>query len=287
MLTVPSPAKLNLILEVLGKRPDGYHEIRSLVQTINLCDTLSFELASDISLKCTEPALQTSDNLIIRAANLLKKVCSYKGGTRIILEKRIPLSSGLGGGSSNAEATLIALNKHWELGITTSELLNLAAQLGSDVPFFIHKGAALVEGRGEGVTPLPPAPSPIWFVLLLPTLPIMTDKTKQAYTRLKEQHFTSGQFIARAREIWANNKKLKPTLLFNVFDSIAFDIFPELNVYWNGFEQAGATNIHLAGSGPTLFTLAADKNSATELHQLIREQSMTSIIVSSTAAPGR
>ena len=286
MLTVLTPAKLNLVLEVLGKRDDGYHEIRSLVQTINLYDKLNFELASDISLECTEPALKIADNLVIRAAELLKKAVAYQGGTRITLKKKIPSSAGLGGGSSDAAATLLALNKLWDLELATPHLLELAAQLGSDVPFFIHKGAALVEGRGEKVTPLLPAASAYWFVLLLPPLPEMTDKTKQAYTQLKKQHFTDGTLTARATKLWANSREIKPALTFNVFDSVAFDIFPALNVYWKRFEQAGATNIHLAGSGPTLFSLAPDRNSATALYQRIIAQDITSYIVVSTTDSG-
>ncbi|GAI27125.1 unnamed protein product, partial [marine sediment metagenome] len=175
MLTGLAPAKINLVLEVLGKRDDGYHEIRSLVQTISLYDVLSFELAEGISLDCTEPSLQSPDNLAIQAARLLREVSGSEKGVKIGLEKRIPWGAGLGGGSSDAAAVLLALNKLWGLDLTTSGLVGLGAKLGSDVPFFIYKGTALVEGRGERVTPLS-ASLPGWFVLLLPPLPQMPGK---------------------------------------------------------------------------------------------------------------
>src|SRR4030042_493313 len=154
MLNYLAPAKINLVLEVLGKRDDGYHEIRSLVQTIGLCDVISFELADVISLECSEPTLQTSDNLVIQAAELLRKVSGCQTGVKIKLEKRIPWGAGLGGGSSDAASTLLALKKLWKLELDTSDLIELAARLGSDVALFIHGGAALTEGRGEKVTPL-------------------------------------------------------------------------------------------------------------------------------------
>jgi 4-diphosphocytidyl-2-C-methyl-D-erythritol kinase len=282
MLTALSPAKLNLVLEVLRKRDDGYHEIRSLAQTINFYDKLTFNVASTISLECSESALNTMDNLVIRAAELLKKSSNYRGGARITLHKMIPSSAGLGGGSSNAATTLLTLNKLWDLELPAPDLLLLAAQLGSDVPFFIHKGTALIEGKGEKVTPLPPSGSAKYFVLLMPPLTPIMDKTKKAYMQLNKQYYTDGKLTARAVELWTESRKLDPAQMFNIFDSIAFDIFPALHVYWRRFEQAGATNIHLAGSGPTLFTLATDKNSATSLHQRISSQGITSYLVTST-----
>lgn len=280
MLTILAPAKLNLTLEVLGKRSDGYHEIRSLVQTISLCDTLSFEPATKTSLECTEPALQNQENLALRAAELLQKTCGHRGGARIKLEKKIPWSAGLGGGSSDAAATLLALNKLWQLQLKTTDLLKLAAQLGSDVPFFIYKGTALIEGMGEKITPLLPASAKSWFALLVPPIPKMLNKTKQSYAQLTELHFTTGQFAAKAVELWTKSSQISPPLLFNVFDSVAFDIFPELNIYWKHFEQAGATHIHLAGSGPTLFAPLAQENNARALHQHLTGQGIASYIAS-------
>ena len=279
MLTGLAPAKINLVLEVLGKRDDGYHEIRSLVQTISLCDVLSFELAEGISLNCTEPSLQSSDNLAIQAARLLKEVGGCEKGVEIGLEKRIRWGAGLGGGSSDAAAVLLALNKLWGLELTTSGLVGLGAKLGSDVPFFIHKGTALVEGRGEKVAPLSTS-LPGWFVLLLPPLPQMPGKTQQLYARLDDQHFTQGQFTGKAVEAWSGDRQISPSLLFNVFDKVAFDAFPGLEEYWKRFEEAGAAGIHLAGSGPALFAPVNSEAKAEELHGRLCEQGLEAYSVS-------
>ena len=285
MLTVSAPAKVNLVLEVLGKRNDGYHEIRSLIQTIDLCDTLSFEADSAISLDCTEPVLQGSDNLVIRAAELLKETGGCRQGARIKLVKQIPSSAGLGGGSSDAAATLLALNSFWKLEFKTSDLISLAARLGSDVPFYIHGGMALVKGRGEKVIPLP-TPLSNWFVLLLPSLSEMPQKTKQLYARLNDQHFTEGEFISKAMQSWLGNSEISSSLLFNVFDSIAFDTFPELEEYWKRFEQAGASDIHLAGSGPALFTVVDSQNSAEGLYKCLCSQNLKAYYASAIMPKG-
>jgi 4-diphosphocytidyl-2-C-methyl-D-erythritol kinase len=279
MLKYLAPAKINLVLEVLGKRADGYHEIRSLVQTINLCDVLSFELADRASLECTEPSLQTSDNLIIQAAELLKKVSGCAKGIRIRLEKRIPWGAGLGGGSSDAATTLSALNRLWKLKLTTSDLVELGARLGSDVPFFIHGGAALIEGRGEKVTPLAASVSS-WFVLLLPPMPRIPRKTQQLYSRLDARHFTDGQFVDKAAKIWPQDRWIAPSLFLNIFDKVAFDVFPGLEAYWECFAKVGAKNIHLVGSGPALFAPVDGEDQAEKMCSRFCQQGLEAYAVS-------
>jgi len=279
MLSVYAPAKINLVLEVLGKRDDDYHEIRSLMQTINLCDILAFELAGDFSFKCSRLGLQTSDNLVMKAVEILKDATGYDGGVHIKLMKKIPLSAGLGGGSSDAAATLLALNELWDLDLVNSDLVKLAVKLGSDVPFFIHKGMAMVKGRGEKVIPLPQLPRN-WFVLLMPPLSELPLKTKQLYTKLTESHFTRGQFISRAMDNWSISAEIKSEHLFNVFDSLAAEAYPGIDEYWDRFKQAGADNIHLAGSGPALFAPVDSASRADELHQCLKSQGLTSFSVS-------
>ncbi|GAI41543.1 unnamed protein product, partial [marine sediment metagenome] len=172
MLTVKAPAKVNLTLEVLGKRPDGYHEIRSVIQTINLCDSLRFRLNDKLQFGSDNPDFVVEESLVSRAAALLRQTTGCSKGARIEIGKRIPLASGLGGDSSDAAAILRGLNKLWRLGLSSAELLELAPRLGSDVAFFLYGGMALVEGRGERVTPLPPLPHR-WVVLLMPPVPGM------------------------------------------------------------------------------------------------------------------
>lgn len=279
MLKYLAPAKINLVLEVLGKRADGYHEIRSLVQTIGLCDVISFELADVISLECSESSLQSSDNLVVQAAELLRKVSGCQKGVKIKLEKRIPWGAGLGGGSSDGAATLLALNKLWKLKLKTSDLVELAARLGSDVPFFMYGGAALIQGRGEKVTPLSVS-TPRWLVLLIPPLPKISNKTQQLYSRLDDRHFTDGQLVDRAVKIWSKDKQIASNLFFNVFDKVAFDAFPGLKAYWERFTEAGAQNIHLAGSGPALFAAVDNEKAARQICRRLRRQKLEVYIVS-------
>jgi 4-diphosphocytidyl-2-C-methyl-D-erythritol kinase len=279
MLKYLAPAKINLTLEVLGRRDDGYHEISSLVQTISLCDVISFQLADEISLECSEPSLQTSDNLVVQAAELFKEVSGWQKGAKIKLEKRIPWCAGLGGGSSDGAATLLALNRLWKLKLKTSDLIEMAARLGSDVPLFIYGGTALIQGRGEKVTPLISS-VPRWFVLLIPPLPKISHKTQQLYSLLDARHFTDGQFVDRAVKIWSKDKQIAPSLFLNVFDKVAFDAFPRLKTYWERLAEAGAKNIHLAGSGPALFAPADSEAKAEELYRRFREQGLEAHAVS-------
>lgn len=269
MLTVYAPAKVNLVLEVLGKDND-YHRISGIVQAIDLCDVLSFHPDKRIYFKCNEASLQR-DNLVTRAAALLKASTKCGSGARIELRKRIPWGVGLGGGSSDAAATLLALNDLWGLRLSLSELVDLASQLGSDVPFFIYRGTALVEGKGEKVTPLSSLPSTS-FVLLVPPLPKVSGKTKQMYSRLRVADFTRGEFVEAALLSLRQGERPDPDAMFNVFERVALDFFPELGEYRKTFQEAGAPQVCLAGSGPCLFTGFASKEEADELFSRLKKE---------------
>ena len=271
MLTVYAPAKANLVLEVLGKDND-YHRISSIVQSIDLCDVLNFELDKEICFDCDEPSLK-HDNLVKRAAGLLKESAKCNLGARIELRKHIPWGVGLGGGSSDAAATLLALNELWGLGFSLSELVRLAFKLGSDVPFFIHKGTALVEGKGEKVTPVPSLPSSS-FVLLVPPLPKVPGKTKQMYSNLRVADFTGGESVQRALASLRQGKEIEHRLMFNVFESIAFDFFAGLDKYRRILKEAGAPRVYLAGCGPCLFALFADAKDAGEVFSRLKKQGL-------------
>ena len=283
MLTVPAPAKLNLTLEVLGKRPDGYHEIRSVFQTINLCDTLKFQPGGRITIKSNLPEWSPDKSLVARAVSLLQETAGGSGGVVIEIKKRIPLVSGLGGDSSDAAATLQGLNKLWALDLPPENLLELATQLGSDVAFFLQNGTALVQGRGETVTPLPPLPR-MWVVLVVPDVPRLPEKTKQLYNSLQPGHYTDGQITERLAAEIREGRELNPSLLFNTFENVAFSRFSKLSVYRSHIIKMGAPYIHLAGSGPTLFTLFKDKSEAEELHTRCQQQGMETYLVETSAS---
>ena len=272
MLTILAPAKLNLTLEVLAKRPDGYHEIRSVIQTISLCDSLSFRLSQEVTFKSDVPDWIPEKSLVSKTVSLLQETTGCAKGATIEVSKRIPLVSGLGGDSSDAAATLRGLNKLWESGLSQEKLLELAAQIGSDVAFFFYGGTALIEGRGEVVTPLPPLPH-MWVLLIVPDVPQPPDKTKQLYASLSGNHFTDGQITQRLVEKLREGGEFAPSI-FNTFENVVFSGSSEVKVYRDHTVKIGARipSVHLAGSGPTLFTLIKDKAEAEELYTRCQKQ---------------
>ncbi|MDY6833765.1 MAG: 4-(cytidine 5'-diphospho)-2-C-methyl-D-erythritol kinase [Chloroflexota bacterium] len=245
-------AKINLTLEVLGQYSDGYHEIVSVVQAVDLYDTLSFQTSSSITLRCDLPQLQASSNLVFKAANLLQSFAHIRQGALITLEKSIPMDSGLGGGSSDAAATLRALNQLWKLDLPRGTLEKLAAELGSDVVFFLNSNTALMEGRGEKITPLPSFPES-WIVLFKPPIYI-PHKTQTMYARLDETHYTRGEFSESLVSSIRRGEKKVHSLCYNAFEKVAFSSITGLEEYRQCFIDAGAVSTHLTGAGPTLFT---------------------------------
>ncbi len=273
MVTVSAPAKINLTLEVLGKRGDGFHEIRSVIQTIDLCDTLHFKTGSRIEIISDLPGWVAGQSLVSEAVAVLREATGFSGGACIEIEKGVPLLSGLGGDSSDAAAVLKGLNRLWELDLPGEKLLELAGRLGSDVPFFLSGGTALLQGRGEIVTPLSPFP-PVWIVVAVPPLPRHLGKTKLLYQSLGAGHFSDGQITRELADSLEKGGKFDPSLLFNTFENVAFDKFPGLGAAREHFIKLGAADVHLAGSGPALFTLVEDKAAAEEMCSLLSRQGM-------------
>jgi len=278
MLNLQAPAKLNLTLEVLAKRQDGFHEIRSVIQTISLCDSLRFQLSQNIEFNSNLSNWIPEESLVSKAASLLQEVTGCGKGVTIEVDKHIPLLSGLGGDSSDAAATLRGLNKLWGLGLSQGKLIELATQLGSDVAFFLYGGTALIEGRGEVVTPLPLV-SPVWIVLLLPPVSRISGKTKRLYAKLKASHYTEGQVTDRLVTWLTGGGEVVPSMLSNVFNNVAWDSFIGLKEYWEQFLEAGAWEVHLAGSGPALFTIMKDRAQAEKIYRHLQEQGLEYYLV--------
>jgi len=273
VLTILAPAKLNLTLEVLGKYQDGFHEIRSVIQTISLCDSLHFQLSQNMEFKSDMPDWAPEKSLVSEAAGLIRKATGCTKGVTIKVNKRIPWLSGLGGDSSDAAAILRGLNKLWGLGLSLEELLELAAQLSSDASFFLYGGTALAEGRGEIVTSLPSLLH-MWVVLMMPPVSRRPGKTKQLYASLKASHYTGGQITDRLVTSLARSREVTSSSLFNVFDEVALDNFAGLGEYRQQFLKAGAQEVHLTGSGPALFTLVGDKNRAEKIYDNLQKQGL-------------
>jgi 4-diphosphocytidyl-2-C-methyl-D-erythritol kinase len=280
LLTLKAFAKINLVLEVLGKRSDGYHDIASIMQTVDMFDILTFEPAEEIKLTCTIQGLRADTNMVLKAGKALKKATDYKGGAVIGLEKHIPRGAGLGGGSSDAAVTLTALNRLWGLGLAAEDLCSIGAGLGSDVPFFIYGGTFLAEGRGEKLTRLPDLEQ-AWFILLRPDIPAQPAKTARLYAMLRPEHFTTGEPVSNARQLLLKERSIRPGLLYNVFEKVAFEAFPGLDKYRDKFKSAGADEIHLAGSGPVLFTMRSEKSEAMAIQEKLVAQGADSCVISS------
>jgi 4-diphosphocytidyl-2-C-methyl-D-erythritol kinase len=257
-LRLMAPAKINWTLEVLGRRPDGFHNVKTILQTIDLSDSLELETAAELTLEATGAGLPPpEENLAMRAARLVRDRTGYSGGARMRLTKTIPVGDGLGGGSSDAAAALRGLDRLWRLALPHERLVELAAEVGSDVPFFLRGGTALAEGRGERITPLPDAPTTA-ILVVVPPLSIQ-QKTRRMYSLLELRDYGDGAASDRLADALRQGRRLKESDLYDVFGSLAFKAFPELQTCRQALIQAGARAVHLAGSGPALFVLVRDE----------------------------
>jgi 4-diphosphocytidyl-2-C-methyl-D-erythritol kinase len=249
-LRTVAPAKINWTLEVLGKRDDGYHEIRSVMQTIDLCDELWAERAEVSRFETVEGKPLAADDLIVRAAKALQERIGRDLPVRIRVEKRIPVASGLGGGSSDAAAVLRLLNELYVLGLSQEEMASIGATVGSDVPFFVYGGTALVEGRGERVSKLPDAAG-AWLTVVVPDVQV-ADKTPRMYARLVETDFTAGLATDKVVHAISSGVGIGYFDLFNVFDRHVFEVFG-LRELADGICLDNLRPVHVIGSGPAMF----------------------------------
>jgi 4-diphosphocytidyl-2-C-methyl-D-erythritol kinase len=274
-------AKINLSLEILGKREDSYHDINSVMQMGWLGDTLGFSEGDGLTLGCDHEGLagEGDGNLVIKAARLLQEAGGAREGAHIELVKRIPLAAGLGGGSSDAAATLLGLSELWGLRPGKEDLLSLATQLGSDVPFFLGGPTALVEGRGERVTRVPSPPAG-WVVLVCPEYEVK-EKTKRLYGSLTRNDMSEGNATRRLIAALLAGEFPTSDLLFNAFERAASGVFEGLDRVRATVMRASGRDVHLSGSGPTLYTLypASQEARARKLHEMLEASGMRAFVV--------
>jgi len=271
-LRLRAPAKINWTLEMLGKRPDGYHEVRTILQTIELSDGLTFAPDDSIALSVTGETgplagLSLEANLAYRAAMLLRRTLDLGRGARIELEKRIPVAAGLGGGSSDAAAVLRGLRKLWQLDISDDELASIAAELGSDVPFFLRGGCALAGGRGDIISPLPNAQQRL--LLAWPPRPAAADKTARMYAALRKEHFTDGARTERLAEHLRGGRPIVDRGILNAFDRVLPLVDAALARTLE--EMPVARGPHLCGSGPAVFFLLEPEQPLEPLRRVLEE----------------
>jgi 4-diphosphocytidyl-2-C-methyl-D-erythritol kinase len=266
-----APAKLNLVLEVLGKRPDGYHEISSIMQSVSLYDRLIFLPSRELHLFSNYNGISVENNLIIRAAEMLKTRYGVGRGATIELEKHIPVSAGLGGGSSDAAAALVGLNRLWSLNLSFDELMQIGSEMGSDIPFFLKKGTCLAQGRGNIITALPDIDE-TWFILINPQVAKPDAKTAFMYGLIDKSHFTDGGYTDKLCKLLVEKCRLDGCSLFNVFDGVAFLAYQGLERFHRLFKKYADVDVHLAGSGPGMFALIGEKERALWIAEKLTQQ---------------
>ena len=265
-------AKVNLTLEILGKRRDGYHDLASVMQTVNLFDTVTVSEADSIIVDCDGLEIDTEMNLATKAASVLKNRTGIRSGAKILIKKSIPVSAGLGGGSSDAAATLRGLNQIWKLGLSVDELADIAASVGSDVPFLLRGGTALVRGRGEEVRQISPAKISS-FLIVTPNVKYRNAlaKTAYAFSRVDESMFTVGNLTHKLAARIASGGDCPSEFFFNQFQTIAEDIFPGWALTRDRMAGIGIEEVILCGAGPSIFTVPPSKELGTAWYLLLSQ----------------
>ncbi|WP_404330647.1 4-(cytidine 5'-diphospho)-2-C-methyl-D-erythritol kinase [Mesobacillus maritimus] len=253
-LLIKAPAKINLSLDVLHKRPDGYHEVEMVMTTIDLADRIEMSLLDKDTIKINSQNRFVPDdqrNLAYQAARLLKERFNVKKGVSIAIEKTIPVAAGLAGGSSDAAATLRGLNKLWQLGLSIDELATLGSEIGSDVSFCVYGGTALATGRGEIIQQLP-APPTCWVVLAKPFIGV---STAEIYRRLQIEGINHPNTNEMIRAIEEKDFRKVCDHVGNVLEEVTLDLHPEVALIKDQMKRFGADAVLMSGSGPTVFSL--------------------------------
>ena len=274
MLQVKAFAKINLCLEILGKRSDGYHEVKTVLQTINLADKISIKTSSQLKIECTDPKLSGNKNLVWRAIEALGKFTGKAIRVEILIRKHIPVGMGLGGGSSDAATILKTVNEICELFLDDDALHSIGSSLGADVPFFLRGGTCLGNGIGDKITPLKDLKG-LWVVLLIPKTQetyaelAAGGKTSRMYSMIRPANYTDGSLTVRLIDSLGKGQEIRP-YQFNAFETTLFSTFPDLETQRSLFLSAGAKNVHVSGSGPSLFTLVDSYGNARNIAQNLK-----------------
>ncbi|MEG6585209.1 4-(cytidine 5'-diphospho)-2-C-methyl-D-erythritol kinase [Dendrosporobacter sp. 1207_IL3150] len=283
MLTVYANAKINLTLDVLNKRPDGYHEVEMVMQEVDLADHLTFREQKEGITVCTNiPDLACDNtNLAYKAAHLIKTIYNIEQGIQIDLNKRIPMAAGLAGGSTDAAGVLIGLNKLWHLGISLDELSRLGALLGSDVPFCLNGGTMLATGRGEVLERLSNMPA-CNVILAKPAVSVSTAWVYKNYRSSAVSAHPDTAGIIKCLE--ADDLDGIASRLCNTLETVTIPVHPEIGRLKALMCEYGAMASLMSGSGPTVFGLTPDTERANYIAAKLEKLSDAQIIVAKTVA---
>ncbi len=274
-LELKALAKINLGLDVLGRRENGYHDVRMVMQTIYLYDKVTLNKTEEpgIQLKTNLSYLPVDDkNIAYKAAKMLMEEFNIEGGIEIILDKHIPVAAGLAGGSSNAAAVLVGMNRLFQLGLSQQELMDRGVKLGADVPYCVMRGTVLAEGIGEILTPLTPMPK--CFVLV--AKPGISVSTKTVYEKLDAKEIEDHPDIDGIIEgLDEGDLNKVAASMGNVLERVTIEDYPIIDEIKNVMKEEGALNAMMSGSGPTVFGIFDNKAMAKQAAQKIRELELT------------
>jgi 4-diphosphocytidyl-2-C-methyl-D-erythritol kinase len=280
-----APAKVNLTLEVMARRADGYHEIATILQCTDLCDRLVLEDAdpASLSLESTSPGVPLDDrNLALRAAGLLREAAGVDRGVRVRLDKRIPVGAGLGGGSSDAAAVLVGLNRLWRLRWSRERLAEVGIRLGMDVPFFLGRGRAIGTGRGERLEYLDSGGG-YALVLINPGFPLSTG---EVYGRVMSAVYSDGDRTGAMREaLRRRNPRLVAASLYNGLEAVVEPAYPAISQMKAALMSAGALGAVMSGSGPTVFGVARSLDHARQIRMRVARASWSCWSVRTQSGP--
>ncbi|MEW6618132.1 MAG: 4-(cytidine 5'-diphospho)-2-C-methyl-D-erythritol kinase [bacterium] len=267
MIKLLAPAKINLFLNVIAKRQDGYHELETILQKVELYDTIILESKDDgIELEC--PEVPGVENLAYKAANLLKQELEVKKGVKIKIEKNIPIGAGLGGGSSDAGTTLIGLNKLWSLGLSQTEMILLSSKLGADVPFFIiNQGLSYATGIGTTLTPLPPLPQ-FWVIIIWPKIKISTAKVYENVNFMLTNEPIKSKIILDV--VKEGNIEQISNLLYNTLEEIVLLQYPVIKKLKEKLINLGALGALMSGSGSSIFGIVKTQLEAVNIYDKLK-----------------
>jgi 4-diphosphocytidyl-2-C-methyl-D-erythritol kinase len=275
---VLSPAKINLGLEILGRREDGYHEIRSVLAMVDLVDEISISTADDLCSTRLDgvPGVAVENNLILRAVSRFAAFTGVSSAYDIHVHKRIPAAAGLGGASSNAAATILALNAMHGSPIGEPDLHALASELGSDVPFFLGSPVAAVSGRGTDLAPLPALHGVVLIAVPRIDLP---GKTGTLYRLLTAQDFTDGATVETIARQVSRGERIQPDLLDNAFERPLREIAPGASTLVGHMQRAGCTRVALSGAGPALYALFDNELTAQRAKSMLDDIGNQDVII--------
>jgi 4-diphosphocytidyl-2-C-methyl-D-erythritol kinase len=268
-IKVAAPAKINLFLEILGKRPDGYHELETVMQTVSLFDYVYIENGDkDIAFTCSNPKLTTGeDNLVLKAIRLFQRESGIFRGLKVHLEKKIPVGAGLGGGSSDAVAALIGLNQLWETGYDPKQLMAMAEKLGSDTPFFVVGNTALCKGRGEVIVPYF-LDVKYQYIIIYPKFEISTATVYKNFKIDLTKNLKDVSFFLQV--LASGNPEKTGVLLHNRLEDVVFRLYPDIEKIKNTLRKLDFCGVLLSGSGSALYCLCKEGENIKEIEQKVK-----------------